>query len=138
MSRFLLDTSALLALRDDESGAARVGQILKDAKNGGIACYGCFISLMEIFYRVWRDEGELAGREAYADCLNMPIHWIHESPELLERAAIIKATHRLSLADAWIAASAIENDATLVHKDPEFENFPELAEERLPYKTIEL
>jgi hypothetical protein len=31
--------------------------------------------------------------------------WIHESPELLEAAAEIKAKHRLSLADAWIAAT---------------------------------
>ena len=53
---------------------------------------------------------------------------------LLIRAASIKATHRLSLADAWIAATALELDATLVHKDPEFEKLLELKEERLPYK----
>lgn len=134
MSGFLLDTSALLALRDDEPGAARISQILKEANNGGLPCHGCFMSLMEVFYRVWKDEGELAGREAYADCLAMPIQWIHESPKLLERAASIKATHPLPLADAWIAASALENDATLVHKDPEFEELPGLVEERLPYK----
>ncbi|MGC2166104.1 MAG: hypothetical protein WA632_08835 [Gallionella sp.] len=38
------------------------------------------------------------------------------------------------LADAWIAAAALELDATLVHKDPEFENLPGLRKERLPYK----
>jgi len=134
MSGFLLDTSALLALRDNEPGAVRVSQILIDANNGGVLCHGCFMSLMEVFYRVWKDEGELAGREAYADCLALPIHWIHESPELLERAASVKATHPLSLADAWIAAAALEHGAILVHKDPEFEKLPGLLEERLPYK----
>ena len=134
MSGFLLDTSALLALRDDEPGGARVSGLLRNAQNGSSPCFGSFMTLMEVFYRVWKDEGEAAGREAYADCLALPIKWIHESPVLLERAATVKATHSLSLADAWIAASALENKSTLVHKDPEFENLPDLIEERLPYK----
>ncbi|MGC2166101.1 MAG: PIN domain-containing protein [Gallionella sp.] len=67
-------------------------------------------------------------------CLSLPIIWSHQSPALLERAASVKATHPLSLADAWIAAAALQLDATLVHKDPEFENLPGLSEERLPYK----
>jgi predicted nucleic acid-binding protein len=134
MSGFLLDTSALLALRDDEPGAERVSQLLQTAAQGGASCQGCFLSLMEVFYRVWKDEGESAGREAYADCLALPMQWIHESPQLLERAAMVKATHPLSLADAWIAAAALEHGLTLVHKDPEFENLPGLMDERLPYK----
>ena len=134
MSGFLLDSSALLSLRDNEPGAERVSHLLRQAQTGGVPCYGCFMSLMEVFYRVWKDEGESAGREAYADCLILPVQWIHESPALLIRAASVKATHPLSLADAWIAAAALENSATLVHKDPEFEKLPGLLEERLPYK----
>jgi predicted nucleic acid-binding protein len=134
MNGFLLDTSALLTLRDNEPGAEQVSQLLLQAQNGDLPCYGCFMTLMEVFYRVWKDEGESAGREAYADCQALPIDWLHESPELLIRAASVKATHPLSLADAWIAAAALENSMTLVHKDPEFENLPGLLEERLPYK----
>lgn len=130
MSGFLLDTSALLALRDNEQGANRICELLSD----GSPCYGSFMTLMEMFYRVWKDEGEAAGREAYADCFALPMIWIHESPEILQRAAVIKATHPLSVADAWIAATAWELEVTLVHKDPEFENLPELLQERLPYK----
>ena len=47
---------------------------------------------------------------------------------------MVKATYPLSLADAWIAATAMECDATLIHKDPEFERLASLKEERLPYK----
>lgn len=135
MSGFLLDTSALLALRDNELGAARVAELLNDAATGGEICHGCFISLMEILYRVWKDEGECAGRKAYTHCFNLPVNWIHESPSLLETAARIKATHALSLGDAWIAAAALEVDAILVHKDPEFESLCDLLQERLPYKS---
>jgi predicted nucleic acid-binding protein len=130
MNGFLLDTSALLALRDNEQGSNRISELLSD----GSPCYGSFMTLMEVFYRVWKDEGEAAGREAYADCFALPMVWIHESPEILQRAAVIKATHPLSVADAWIAATALELEVTLVHKDPEFENLPELLQERLPYK----
>ena len=130
MSGFLLDTSALLALRDNERGANRVSELLSD----GSPCYGSFMTLMEVFYRVWKDEGEAAGREAYANCFALPMVWIHETPEILQRAAVIEATHPLSIADAWIAATALELEITLVHKDPEFEHLPELLQARLPYK----
>ena len=135
MNLYLLDTSALLTLRDNEPGADRVAALLNDSASGACVCHGCFISLMEVLYRVWKDEGEAAGREAYAICQRLPIVWVHETTPLLERAAGIKAGHSISLADAWIAASALELGAILVHKDPEFEIVPELLEERLPYKN---
>ena len=134
MSLWLLDTSALFALRDKEAGAERVAALLKGAALGEQQCYGCFMTLMEVYYRVWKDEDAQAGRLAYQTCLALPVEWVHESSALLERAASIKALHPLSLADAWIAASALELGATLVHKDPEFESLPGLIEERLPYK----
>jgi predicted nucleic acid-binding protein len=134
MNNWLLDTSALLTLRDNEEGAERVQNLLQGAARGQQKCYGCFISLMEVYYRVWKDEGEEAGYQAYLGCLKMPIEWIRESPELLERAAGIKARYPISLADAWIAASAFLTRSTLLHKDPEFEDLPGLMEERLPYK----
>lgn len=133
MNTWLLDTSALLTLRDDGPGADRVAQVLTLAQQGEAACFGCFISLMELLYRVWRDEGESAGRLAYEQCLSLPITWIHESPDLLVKAAGIKALHRVSLGDAWIAACAMLQDATLLHKDPEFAAIS-LKQEALPFK----
>lgn len=134
MNEFLLDTSALLTLRDDEPGADHVAGLLEAATDGNAICHGCFITLMEVLYRVWKDEGEQAGRGAYSLCRRLPIIWTHESPSLLERAAELKALFPLSLADAWIAAAAFELDAVLVHKDPEFERVSGLRQEVLPYK----
>lgn len=64
MKRYLLDTSALLTLRDNEPGAARVSEVLQQAAKGKARCYACFMSLMEVLYRVWRDETEASGRLA--------------------------------------------------------------------------
>jgi len=133
MQRYLLDTSALLALRDDEPGADRVAEILQLATTDAVRCYGCFVSLMEVLYRVWRDESESAARLAYQQCLSLPIEWVHESEPLLIRAAEIKAQQQMSLADAWIAACAVEMGAILLHKDPEFIPL-RLAQEVLPLK----
>lgn len=131
---FVLDTSALLAARDGEPGMERVMALLRDAETGQVRCLVCFMSLMEVLYRVWKDEGEVEGQTAYHQCLSLPVTWIHETPELLIRAARVKATYPLSVADAWIAATALENVAILVHKDPEFEKLAELRQEKLPYK----
>jgi predicted nucleic acid-binding protein len=134
MTPVVLDTSALLALRDDEPGADRVADLLAEAASGRRLVLACFITEMELWYRVWKDEGEPAGRAAHAACRALPIQWVHESPALLARAVAVKAQHPLSLADAWIAATALEADAVLLHKDPEYERLPGLKEERLPYR----
>ena len=127
MTLFCLDTSALLTLRDDEPGADQVEQALV----GPVRCTACFITRMEVLYRVWKDEGERAGRLAYEQLQSLPIDWLEASEPLLISAAQIKATHALSLADAWIAAAALQCGATLMHKDPEFQSIEGLAQEWL-------
>ena len=111
-SLLLLDTSALLTLRDDEPGAARVEEALEQPGR----CYACFLSRMEVLYRVWKDEDERAGRLAYEQLKALPLHWVEASEPLLEQAASIKARHSLSLADAWIAAAAQQVGANLLQE----------------------
>lgn len=127
MTRFCLDTSALLTLRDDEPGADQVEQALE----GPVRCTACFITRMEVLYRVWTDEGEQAGRLAYEQLQALPIDWLEASDPLLISASQIKATHALSLADSWIAAAALHSGATLLHKDPVFQVIDGLAQEWL-------
>jgi len=126
-SLLLLDTSALLTLRDDEPGAARVEEALEQQGR----CYACFLSRMEVLYRVWKDEDERAGRLAYEQLKALPLQWVEASEPLLEQAASIKARYSLSLADAWIAAAAQQVGATLLHKDPEFRAIANLPQEWL-------
>jgi predicted nucleic acid-binding protein len=126
-SLLLLDTSALLTLRDDEPGAERVEQAFEQPDR----CFACFLSRMEVLYRVWKDEDERAGRLAYEQLKALPLHWVEASEPLLEQAASIKARYSLSLADAWIAAAAQQVGATLLHKDPEFRTVVDLPQEWL-------
>ena len=122
MPVFCLDTSAILTLRDDEPGAEPVAMSLE----GPNPCFACFITRMEVLYRVWKDEGERSGRLAYEQLQSLPIQWVDQTEPLLLEASRIKATHLLSVADAWIAATALHRQATLLHKDPEFEAITQL------------
>jgi predicted nucleic acid-binding protein len=129
---YVLDTSALLALIEDEDGAGRVESILRDEK-----VFLPFMVLLEVHYitRQERGQGEADRRYAFLKQLSCEILWQLDEPTLLT-ASRFKAGHRLSLADAMIAAVAQRQQATLVHKDPEYEALSEvLVLEALPYKT---
>jgi len=129
---YVLDTSALLALIEDEDGAGRVESILRDEK-----VFLPFLVLLEVHYitRQERGQGEADRRYAFLKQLSCEILWQLDEPTLLT-ASRFKAGHRLSLADAMIAAVAQRQQATLVHKDPEYEALSEVLElEALPYKN---
>ena len=128
---FVLDTSALLALRSDESGADRVEALLSRAKKNQCQLLASFMSRMEILYNVWREEGEEAAHHALRLIDSFAVQWVSCEPNILEIASRIKAQGGLSVADSWIGATAIAHDATLVHKDPEFEALKEIPQEIL-------
>jgi predicted nucleic acid-binding protein len=128
---FVLDTSALLALRGDEAGADRVETLLSQAKKNQCRLLASFISRMEILYIIWREEGEEAARHALRLIDSFGVEWISCEPTILETAARLKARGRLSVADSWIGATTVAYSATLVHKDPEFEPFKEILQEVL-------
>jgi len=133
--RFVLDTSALLTLKLDEPGAAEVQRILETSKSHGGA-FASFISLMEYYYVLMRGEGEAAANQGYAALKHLPMRIIESDAELGLAAGRIKASHRLSLADAWVAATAERLKAILVHKDPEFNSLKgEVRLHALPFKS---
>ena len=128
---FVLDTSALMAFIEQEEGAERVREILL---NQSIIIP--WLSILETVYISQRELGEEEALTRYAllKQLNAKIVWDADEALLLN-AARIKSTHRLSLADSVIAAIAFQNEAILLHKDPEYEPLQDiLGMEILPYK----
>ncbi len=136
MAAYLLDTSALLVLRYDEEGADEVEALLHRRRGGESECLVSFMTFMEYFYSVWRGEGKATALKAYLQMKMLPLKRIDLTESLLLLAAELKATYPLSLADSWIAATAIESRTILVHKDPEFEQLAGRVElKALPYRT---
>jgi len=128
---FVLDTSALLALRGDEPGADRVHTLLDQASKKRCRLLVSFMSRMELLYCIRREEGEDAACEALRLLDSCAIDWISCEPGILDRAARIKSAGRISVADSWIGATAVVYAATLVHKDSEFEPLQDIPQEML-------
>lgn len=130
-SPYLLDTSAVMTLLEDEDGAERVEMLLRDED-----VLLPFMTLLEIYYIPLREHSEDVADIRYAMLKHSgaTILWGVDEPLLLT-AGRLKAPYRLSLADALIAALAMRHQAVLVHKDPEMEALADLLQlETLPYK----
>jgi ribonuclease VapC len=128
---YLLDSSALMTLIEDEAGAERVERIL--AREQVLIPS---IALLEICYITQQERGQSEAEQRYAILkqTRATILWELNESTLLT-AARLKANYHISLADAIIAAFAISNQAILIHKDPEFKSLAgELVAEALPYK----
>ncbi|MDA2923462.1 PIN domain-containing protein [Acidobacteria bacterium AH-259-G07] len=140
MPSYVLDTSALLTVLNDEEGADTVlrivavkGQKKQSSRNSTV--HLPFMALMELHYLLIRKNGQAEAQKVIRMIKVWPVQ-LNESTRLWrEEAARIKATTRLSVADAWICGLARLLDAQLVHKDPEYDTVKNLASLRLPYKT---
>lgn len=128
---YLLDTSSVLALIEDEAGADRVEQLLRKH-----IVLLPFVVLLEIHYITLQERGEEEANARYAMLKALNIVFLNEVTEpVLLRAAQMKAFARISLADAIVAAFAAVHGAVLVHKDPEFDALRgQVRLEALPYK----
>ncbi len=128
---YLLDTSAIIAFWADENGADEVEAVLRSREK----IYMSFMSYMEGKYRIWRNAGRETAEEFIKYLELLPIIRIDMTDKILHLASEIKATNKLSVADSWIIASAIECNAILVNKDPEFAQVKERVKlYNLPYK----
>jgi len=117
--RLLFDTSAILTLLRDEAGAGKVEELLA-RRSGRDRLLLAPISLTETYYIVWQAAGQTAARETMVRLKTLPLTIVAPTERIALAAGRLKALHRLSLADAVIAATAAEYRATLVHKDPEY------------------
>ncbi len=130
-STYLLDTSALLTLIEDEPGVDRVEQLLRNE-----TVLVPWLALLEATYVSRRERGAEEAQRRYALIRALPAMFLWEVTEtIILQASEFKAEYRLSLADAIIASYAASQGAALVHKDPEFEALTDSVRlESLPYK----
>jgi len=132
----LLDTSAFMALTDREPGFERVQGLLKAARRGETELHASFVTLTEIRYILTYDRGAEKAARISAAVRKFPVRWHHSDDDLCNAAAALKAAHKVSFADAFVAATAQRLNATLVHKDPELDALGGVVKlEQLPLKA---
>jgi predicted nucleic acid-binding protein len=117
----VLDTSACFALLENEAGADVVESYLFDARAGRLVIYNSFVTLTEVEYIITQERNAPDAATALTKMKAWPVEWLHSDEALCGTAAKLKAIHKISFADAFVAATAKRVDGLLVHKDPEFD-----------------
>lgn len=135
---YLLDTSAIFALTDNEEGADLIAELLGKARKEQITLSISAMTVMEVYYVSCGERGEEEANHLLLLVRALPVTELSLEDTLILPAARFKARHRISVADAWIAATAAVHNLTLVHKDPEFESLDDgVSLLTLPYKAKE-
>lgn len=122
MATKILDSWALMALFNDEPEADEVEQLLQKASAGTHQCLMCVVNWGEIYYSVMRGASAEMAEGKAKEMAAMPIEFVSVDADLhlTRQAAIYKAMHRISYADAFAAALAKTRKAELVTGDSEF------------------
>lgn len=127
---YLLDTSAILTLIEDEPGASRVDELLRTGRS-----LLPFVAGLETYYITLREASAGEAERRLFLLRQLPVRWLDTVDDtVLVTAGRFKAQHRLSFVDCLIAAFAAEAGAILVHKDPEYGALTSLPQEPLPFK----
>lgn len=131
---YVLDTSAVFCLLNDEPGADQVDALLTAARASPAqaAIVIPFMALMELHYHVLRVHPPGFARTVVNRVQLWPAAFPESDPVWRTRAAEIKARGGLSVADAWMAGLASLLGARLVHKGPEFDALADVEVLRLP------
>lgn len=133
---YLLDTSAIFAFTDNERGADSVEDLLARAKKKEISLHMSKMTAMEIYYVSLQEGDEKEAHDRLLLVRSLPLVELPLDEDLVLPAARFKARWKMSVADAWIAATALAHNLTLVHKDPDFERLKEgVSLLSLPYKS---
>lgn len=117
MSRFVLDSFAVLASYWEEPGARRVGVLVGDRQN---ECWMSMINLSEMYYRIAGEESIDSADRALLWINQLPIQFVDVGWPLTRRAAAIKSAYPLSYASCFAAVLGQQLDARIVTGDPEF------------------
>ncbi len=135
MNQYVLDTSALLTFIENEEGVKEVETLFMQALEDKHELFISIVSCIEVFYISLQEQGNAVATERLQSIEDLPIVQEPLNQDLTRIIGEIKASHAISFADSCIAGLAKLKKATLVHKDPEFEQIEnEITQLKLPYK----
>ena len=120
LSRFVLDSYALIGYLENEPFAGRIEKYLKQARKAEASLFLHVLHLGEVYYITLREKGQSTADLAYARIKAFPLTFFDTiDEELLLKAASLKASYPISYADSFAAALAKIHDCALLTGDPE-------------------
>ncbi len=119
MTRYLLDTWALLALtKVEEPAASRVQELIDAAIEDQCKLYMTLINLGEAYYIVGQEEDEDAAKKLVETVRLLPVELVPADEREIFNAAHYKLHHKISYADGFAVAAAVQHDAIVLTGDP--------------------
>ena len=125
--KIVLDTKPLIKLFAQEEGWDAVEKILSRVEAGDLEAAISVVTLTEIYYKYVKEKrADLA--EARTNQLRYALY-LKKLPideKVAARAGEFKGKYDISIADAFIAATAYFEESTIISDDPDFEKIPEI------------
>jgi predicted nucleic acid-binding protein len=109
----VLDTSALVAYLTEEPEASAVAKIRKHALLP-------FMVVSELYYLTYRKHDQMLADEVIQQVLSWKLPLLTVDERICISAGYLKARYSLGIADSFIAALTLAQQATLVTKDPDY------------------
>lgn len=123
MSRYVLDSFAILVFLQQEQGWERVRDLFMEASEGNTELYMSVINMAEVKYILARRRMDKP--QALAAIEALPIS-IVSADDYIDQVIELKAGYTISLADCFGAAIAIQLSCPIVTADPEFRNLEDI------------
>jgi ribonuclease VapC len=125
MKRYVLDSYAMIAYFEDEPGADRVAQILRQLIQGKAKGYMSVVNWGEVYYNTMREEGVAEAEKVILQLDKFPIQVVEANRDFAYEAAKLKGKYRIAYADCFAAALSLKLNASLVTGDSEFKKLKE-------------
>jgi ribonuclease VapC len=125
MKRYVFDSYAMIAYFEDEPGAARVAQILRQLIQGKAKGYMSVVNWGEVYYNTMREEGIAEAEKVILQLDKFPIQIVEVNRNFAYEAAKLKGKYRIAYADCFAVALSVKLNASLVTGDPEFRKLKE-------------
>ena len=125
MKRYVLDSYAMIAYFEDEPGADRVAQVLRQLVKGKAKGFMSVVNWGEVYYNTMREQGVAEAEKVILQLDKFPIQMVEVNKDLAYEAAKLKGKYRIAYADCFAVALTAKLNASLVTGDLEFKKLKE-------------
>lgn len=125
--KIVLDTKPLIKLFAQEEGWDSVQKILSRVEAGDIEAAISVVTLTEIYHKYMKERrADLAETRTKQLRYAVYLKKLLIDDEVAVKAGDFKGKYDISIADAFIAATAYFKESTVISDDPDFRKIPEI------------
>ena len=126
MKKLVFDSYAVLTYLKEEPGWKIVRDFLWGAAAKKNSVFFNYVNLGEVYYIAYREKGAAAANDIVAVIKLWPIKFVSVKEEIAIIAGRMKAENKISYADAYVVASALDKRAEIVTGDKEFKEVEDI------------